>query len=97
MEYENQPQNQTEAEKELMEVTQEKTADGIESQTEDVPRETEQNIPKLPTWDELPEWAKRLVPGELIHFKGSFFKFIGMTPDLAVVLKYEGPTGKSKE
>jgi len=95
MELENIP-SQTETEKELMEVTQENKNEG-----EIVARGTEENpapqVPRIPTWDELPEWAKRLQVGELIPFKGSFFKLIGMTPDFAVVLKYEGPTGKSQE
>ena len=72
-----------------MEVTQENKNEG-----EIVARGTEENpaqqVPRIPTWDELPEWAKRLQVGELIPFKGSFFKLIGMTPDFAVVLKYEG-------
>ena len=74
-------------EKEMIEATE-------ENKTDDVPRAT---LPNLPTWDEFPEWAKKLQVGELIPFKGSFFKLMGMTPDFAIVLKYEGPTGKSKE
>lgn len=55
------------------------------------------DIPKVPTFDEFPEWAKKLVPGELFPLKGSLFKFVGMTPDFAVVLQYQGPTGKSQK
>ena len=95
MELENIP-SKTETEKELMEVTEEnKTGSEIVARGTD--EKPVQQVPRIPTWDELPEWAKRLQVGELIPFKGSFFKLIGMTPDFAVVLKYEGPTGKTKE
>ena len=96
MELENIP-SQTETEKELMEATVENKHEGqiVARETGEAPQIAQ--MPRLPTWDELPEWAKRFSVGELIPFKGSFFKLIGMIPDLAVVLKYEGPTGKTKE
>lgn len=97
MELENIPsktEEQSEIEKEMMEVTEEN-----KSECEIVARETNETpqVHKIPTWDEFPEWAKKLQVGELIPFNGSFFKLIGMTPDFALVLKYEGQTGKSKE